>query len=43
MSPRPGMVRHRPNEMREMVDQNSASWNRVVQWMRQIGQLRHGA
>jgi hypothetical protein len=29
----------RPKGERRMVDQNSASWNRVVLWMRQLETL----
>ena len=27
----------------EMVDQNSGSWNRVADWLRQVDQLQHAA
>jgi len=34
------MVRHRPSDVREMVDQNSASWNQVTSWLKQLDAFR---
>jgi len=33
------MVYRRLSEAREMVDQNSANWNRIASWLRQIDGL----
>ena len=33
-------IRSSPEGERRMVDQNSASWNRVAEWLTRIGTLR---
>ena len=35
---RPPDVTQRDPKERKLVDQNSASWNRIVVWLRQLGQ-----
>jgi hypothetical protein len=38
MSPTPGIA-ERVNEIRELVAQNIASWNRLAQWLRGVSAL----
>jgi hypothetical protein len=36
------MMHSRRSKAGELVDQNSASWNQLAQWLRQIGVIQTG-
>jgi hypothetical protein len=38
-----GKVQQRPTNARELVDQNSASWNLIEAWLRHISGLQEAA